>query len=158
MQDCIVYMKGIYIFILMAQRHFCISVKDSMWFFSVDSLDFLMLIIELRFSKYHFYWSLYSQTLNDICKERVFQCLVFLLEPANIAFGVTGEFIRLAVTEFGSTDVITSVVKLLAYSNFGIAETAIIFKMVWDFLVLYQIFFSSQEKRCGSYLTSCRTT
>ena len=46
--------------------------------------------------------------------------LVFLLEPVNVASGVTGEFVRLGVTEFASSDVIVGVVELLAC---GIGET-----------------------------------
>ena len=47
-----------------------------------------MPIIDLRLSRYFFYWNLYSKELNDNCKERVFQNKVFLLEPVNVALGV----------------------------------------------------------------------
>ena len=41
---------------------------------------------------------------------------MFLLEPVNVASGVTGEFVRLGVTEFVSSDVIIAIVELLANS------------------------------------------
>ena len=47
--------------------------------------------------------------------------LVFLLEPASVALGVTGEFVRLSVMKFGSSSVIIGVVELLAKSICGIA-------------------------------------
>ena len=46
--------------------------------------------------------------------------MMFLLEPVNVASGVTGEFVRLDVTEFVSSDVIIAIVELLANS---ISET-----------------------------------
>ena len=60
--------------------------------------------------------------------ERQFQgenvsILVFLLEPFNVALGVTGEFVRLGVTKFGSSGLIIGVVELLANSIYGIGET-----------------------------------
>ena len=48
---------------------------------------------------------------------------MFLLEPANVALGVTGTFVRLGVTEFCSSDVIFGVAELLANSICGIGET-----------------------------------
>ena len=49
--------------------------------------------------------------------------LVLLLELVNVRLGVTGDFVRLGVTEFGSSGVITGVVELLADSICGITET-----------------------------------
>ena len=49
--------------------------------------------------------------------------MVFLLEPFNVALGVTGEFVRLGLTEFGSSGAIIGVVELLANSICGIDET-----------------------------------
>ena len=46
-----------------------------------------------------------------------------LLGPVNVALRVTGEFVRLGVTEFGSSGVIIGVVELLANSICGIGET-----------------------------------
>ena len=48
--------------------------------------------------------------------------LVFLLEQVNVALGVTGEFVRLGVTEFGSSDVIIDVFELLANPICGIGN------------------------------------
>ena len=48
---------------------------------------------------------------------------MFLLEPANVALGVTEELMRLVVTEFGSSSAITGVVEVLAYPVCGIGET-----------------------------------
>ena len=49
--------------------------------------------------------------------------LTFLLEPVNVTLGVTGEFLRLDVTEFGSSSAIIGVTELLANSICGIRET-----------------------------------
>ena len=49
--------------------------------------------------------------------------LTFLLEPVNVTLGVTGEFLRFDVTEFGSSSVIIGVTELLANSICGIRET-----------------------------------
>ena len=49
--------------------------------------------------------------------------MMFLLEPFIVALGVTGEFVGLGVTEFGSSDVIIGVDELLANSICGIGET-----------------------------------
>ena len=43
--------------------------------------------------------------------------LVFLLEPVNVVLGVTGEFVRLGVTEFGSFSVAIGVLELRANSS-----------------------------------------
>ena len=48
---------------------------------------------------------------------------MFLLEPVNVASGVTGEFVRLGVTEFVSSDVIIAIVELLANSISEADET-----------------------------------
>ena len=48
---------------------------------------------------------------------------MFLLEPANVALGVTEELMRLVVTEFGSSSAITGVVEILANPVCGIGET-----------------------------------
>ena len=47
----------------------------------------------------------------------------FLLDPVNVALGVTGEFVRLGVAEFGSSGVIIGVVELLTNSISRIGET-----------------------------------
>ena len=46
-----------------------------------------------------------------------------LLQPVNFALRATGEFLRLDVTEFGSSGIIIGVVELLASSIWGIGET-----------------------------------
>ena len=48
---------------------------------------------------------------------------VFLLEPVNVALGVTGEFVRLSLTEFRYFGVIIGVLELIANSICGIGET-----------------------------------
>ena len=68
-----------------------------------------MPVIELPLSKYHFYWSLYKRAEGQLQGESV-SILVFSLEPVNFASGVTGEFVRLDVTEFGSSDIIIGVI------------------------------------------------
>ena len=50
---------------------------------------------------------------------------MFLLEPVNVTVGVTGEFVRLCVTEFGSSDVIIGVVGLLPNPICRIGETRV---------------------------------
>ena len=52
--------------------------------------------------------------------------LVFLLEPNNVALGVTGEFMRLGATEFDSSGVI-GFVELLVNSICGIDETRLLY-------------------------------
>ena len=42
-----------------------------------------------------------------------FSILMFLLEPVNVALGVTGELVRLGLTQFDSCGVIIGVVELL---------------------------------------------
>ena len=55
--------------------------------------------------------------------------MVFLLEPANVALGVTEELMRLVVTEFGSSSAITGVVEILANPVCGIGETRFMWKI-----------------------------
>ena len=52
--------------------------------------------------------------------------LVFLLEPNNVALGVTGEFMRLGATVFDSSGVI-GFVELLVNSICGIDETRLLY-------------------------------
>ena len=52
-----------------------------------------------------------------------FSILVFLLEPVNVALVVTGELVRLGLTQFDSYGVIIGVVELLTNSICGIGET-----------------------------------
>ena len=49
--------------------------------------------------------------------------LGFLLEPVNVALGVTREFVSLGVAEFGSSDVIIGIVELLANFIRGTGKT-----------------------------------
>ena len=51
---------------------------------------------------------------------------MFLLEPVNVALGVTGEFVRLGVTEFVSSGITIGAVELLANSICGIGETSLL--------------------------------
>ena len=51
--------------------------------------------------------------------------LLFLLKSVNVALVVTGEFARLGVTNFGSSDVTIDVVELLANSIRGIGKTSL---------------------------------
>ena len=53
-------------------------------------------------------------------QEESVSILMFLLQPVNVALGVTGELVRL---EFNSPGVIIDVVELLANSICGIGET-----------------------------------
>ena len=39
-------------------------------------------------------------------QEEIVSILVFLLEPVNVALGVTEEFVRLGITEFGTSGVV----------------------------------------------------
>ena len=83
-------------------------------------LEYSVVVLSLSIH-YYFYWSLYSKELIGNCKERVFQN--FLLDPVNVALGVTGEFVRLGVAEFGSSGVIIGVFELLTNSISRIGET-----------------------------------
>ena len=49
--------------------------------------------------------------------------MALLLEAVNVALRVTGEFVKLDVTEFGTSGVIIGVVELLANSICGIGKT-----------------------------------
>ena len=48
---------------------------------------------------------------------------MFSVEPVNVALGVVGEFVRLGVTDFGSSGIIVDVAELLVNSIRGIGET-----------------------------------
>ena len=52
--------------------------------------------------------------------------LMFLLESLKLALGVTGELVRLGVTELGASGVIIGVVGLLDKSICGIGETRLL--------------------------------
>ena len=81
-----------------------------------------MLIIELRLRILFLLEFIINRAERQLQEENV-SILVFLLEPANVAFGVSGEFVRLSVTEFVSSGIIIGVVELLANSICGIGET-----------------------------------
>ena len=81
-----------------------------------------MPIIELRLSKYHF-TGVYNQNSWTAISRRECLNIGVLLEPVNVALGVTGGSVKLGVTEFGSSGVIISVVELLPNSICGIGET-----------------------------------
>ena len=93
-----------------------------------------MRMIELRLSKYHFYWSLYSKEMNGICGESV-STLAFLLKPVNVALRVMGEFVRYGVTESSFFGVIIGVIELLANSICGNC-------FLIDYHVLFNFFIS----------------
>ena len=52
--------------------------------------------------------------------------LVFLLEPVNVALGVTGKFVRLGVTKFDSSECNYWRCELLANSICGIGENRLL--------------------------------
>ena len=103
---------------------------------------------------FHFFTGVYIQKKwSSIARRECFKN-GYLFELVNVALGVTGEFLRLGITEFGFSGVTVGVAEFLAKYICGINKTATLYKIYWTFCTFLK-FCPFTQFQCWSGVKKC---